>query len=306
MGKIGVVIVTFNRLEKLKTALECFEQQTVKPAYLLVVDNASTDGTVEYLKSWQDAPGAFSRQVVFSPENTGGSGGFHMGLAAARQLDAPWIWLSDDDAFPETDALEKTEAFLASPPCLEAEISAVCGAVINNGSYDLEHRRTIARQGLRVVEQSCPAENYEKPWFALDTVSYVGIIIRKGALDTAGITEKGFFIWFDDTEHSLRLGKAGKMFCISGVRIHHDMATTQTELNWKQYYGIRNKLIAIRRHFPRPCFAYSCASCTFRALVDLIHGGQRRKRGKLTLAAIRDARREKLGLHETYRPGWKP
>jgi GT2 family glycosyltransferase len=41
---IGVVLVTFNRLEKLKIALGSYDKQTVKPKYILVVDNKSTDG----------------------------------------------------------------------------------------------------------------------------------------------------------------------------------------------------------------------------------------------------------------------
>ena len=51
--EIGVVLVTFNRLEKLKIALEAYERQTVKPKYILVVDNNSTDGTREYLENWK-------------------------------------------------------------------------------------------------------------------------------------------------------------------------------------------------------------------------------------------------------------
>lgn len=47
--QIGVVLVTFNRLEKLKIALESFENQTCSPKYLLVVNNASTDGTGDFL-----------------------------------------------------------------------------------------------------------------------------------------------------------------------------------------------------------------------------------------------------------------
>ena len=48
--KIGAVVVTFNRLSKLKLSLEKFEEQIHIPSYIIVVDNASTDGTSEYLK----------------------------------------------------------------------------------------------------------------------------------------------------------------------------------------------------------------------------------------------------------------
>ena len=48
--KIGAVVVTYNRLDKLKKALESFEKQLYLPAYVIVADNASTDGTAQYLQ----------------------------------------------------------------------------------------------------------------------------------------------------------------------------------------------------------------------------------------------------------------
>ena len=47
--KFGVVLVTYNRLDKLKIALECYEKQKYLPKNIIVVNNASTDGTKEFL-----------------------------------------------------------------------------------------------------------------------------------------------------------------------------------------------------------------------------------------------------------------
>ena len=62
--KIGVVIVTYNRLEKLKIALKKFENQTKKQAYILVVNNASNDGTLEYLNDWKKNKSAYNKFVI--------------------------------------------------------------------------------------------------------------------------------------------------------------------------------------------------------------------------------------------------
>ena len=53
MLKIAAVIVTYNRLDKLKKALVSYESQSVKPQYIIVVNNASTDSTQEYLEKWK-------------------------------------------------------------------------------------------------------------------------------------------------------------------------------------------------------------------------------------------------------------
>ena len=70
------MIVTFNRLEKLRKALVCFEQQEVVPVFLLIVDNHSTDGTIEYLQKWEKENGRFERRVLYLDANIGGSGGY--------------------------------------------------------------------------------------------------------------------------------------------------------------------------------------------------------------------------------------
>lgn len=304
--KIGVVLVTYNRLEKLKIALSSFDQQFQTPAYMIVVDNASTDGTAELLAQWTKQPSSYPRTVITKQENTGGSGGFYTGLEAAVDRDADWIWLSDDDAFPEADALEKAAAFITEQADRTAEISAFCGAVINNGEVDLEHRRTLAIEGCRVAEYSCPVEEYQKPYFPLDVISYVGIIIHKPHLKRAGLTSKDFFIWFDDTEHSVRLGKTGKMYCVPAIRIHHDMPPQNNSLNWKVYYGRRNRLLTIKWNFPAKCYRFELLRLTKWAFADLLHKGERRIHGKLLLCAVKDALFEKQGLHSLYRPGWKP
>lgn len=69
--KIGVVIVTYNRLEKLKIALASYEKQTIKPQYILVVNNHSTDDTKEYLETWQKNLSPIDKKVIHLEQNTG-------------------------------------------------------------------------------------------------------------------------------------------------------------------------------------------------------------------------------------------
>lgn len=61
---IGVVIVTFNRINKLKKALETFDLQTVLPDYVVVVNNASTDNTLNYLNEWKNKKSTYSKYVI--------------------------------------------------------------------------------------------------------------------------------------------------------------------------------------------------------------------------------------------------
>ena len=97
--RIVAVVVTYNRLallQRLVTRLTAVPQLDE----VLVVDNASTDGTGSWL---EDAP-VSSRTL---PTNSGGAGGFHEGLAWAVERGADLVWLMDDDGLPDEDCLAR-------------------------------------------------------------------------------------------------------------------------------------------------------------------------------------------------------
>lgn len=303
--KIGVVIVTFNRVEKLKTTLKLFAEQSMLPSYVLVVNNASTDTTCKYLQEWKQLNDGFNKFVITTEHNSGGSGGFYIGLEAAEKLDSDWIWVSDDDAFPEQDAIENASLFLNNHCSDLNEISAISGQVINKGKIDIAHRKIMFRKGLNVVEKFLPEEAYKQPFFELNCFSYVGTIINKRKLFEVGLTNKDYFLWWDDTEHSLRLSKVGKILCVPKIMIHHDVTNGTGEFTWKTYYGFRNMADLYRRHFPRICYEYFTFKLTCKTYVrDVL--GKDKEENKAIRCSLRDCRNRRFGIHEIYKPGWKP
>ena len=68
-NKICVVIVTYNRLEKLKRALLCYVNQKYLPSCIVVVDNCSTDGTSAFLKGWCEENRQVFPYIVRFPKN---------------------------------------------------------------------------------------------------------------------------------------------------------------------------------------------------------------------------------------------
>ncbi len=303
--KIGVVIVTYNRLEKLKTTLKLFAKQSVLPSYVLVVNNASTDDTGDFLWKWSQQDEGFDKFVITTKYNTGGSGGFYTGLESAERMSTEWIWLSDDDAFPEQDALAEASRFLQNYEGKQDELAAICGQVINKGRIDLSHRKIMRRKGLNVVEEFLPEMEYEKKCFELNCFSYVGAIIHKKKLMEAGLPNKDYFLWWDDTEHSLRLSKVGKILCIPKIKIHHDVTNGAGEFTWKTYYGFRNMADLYKRHFPKICYVYFTLKLTCKTyLRDLL--GKDKEENKAIRCSLRDCRNGRFGIHEIYKPGWKP
>lgn len=256
MAGIGVVLVTYNRLEKLKIALRSYAAQTRQPDYIIVIDNCSTDGTAEFLRAWREteSEGAesesteagFRRIVRRLPENTGGSGGFYEGLRLAQQMEAEWIFVADDDAYPEPDALQMLGEYADS-----CSAAALCTEVLVGGKTDTWHRRRLTKRHGILYEALISAEEYgSRKAFSLDIFSYVGSMIRKEALLKAGLPNPDFFIGYDDSEHSIRLRKTGRILCVPAAKVIHDSPDAEGDVwNWKKYYIIRNKLYSVRKHF---------------------------------------------------------
>ena len=301
---ICVVLVTFNRRADLEKTLALYEKQTYKPRAILVVDNHSNDGTDTFLRAWQSEESEIRHLVRTMPENVGGSGGFYAGMEWAQTYeDCDWIFVSDDDAMPHTDALEQIVSFTQKHPALAEECSAICGVVDAGDHYALGHRARICKGNpIGMIDKPVQVKEYEKEYFFVDFFSYIGTCIRTSALRKAGLTRKDFFIYSDDFEHALRIGKQGKMVCLPAcVLCHMDNNPYSKEASWRDYYATRNVLIMYRAHFG--AFAAFRRACMRR--FTGLRSGNRLKR-KVIADAIRDAKKGVTGLHPVYRPGWNP
>ena len=98
-------MVTFNRLPLLQKLVERLGQVDGL-AEVLVVDNASSDGTGDWLAA-RPTTGEVPLSGRTLTTNRGGAGGFHDGLAWAIDRDADLVWLMDDDGLPDVDCLDQ-------------------------------------------------------------------------------------------------------------------------------------------------------------------------------------------------------
>lgn len=308
--KIGVVIVTYNRLDKLKIALESYERQTFKPKYILVVNNNSTDNTKEYLNNWKQDNSKIEKIVVNLDKNTGGSGGFYEGLRNSLELDLDWVWVADDDAYPDKNAFNLANEYIETH--MEDNLSAICGTVYKSDgkTIDCSHRRNIYTKPFhRIAQPYSKNKDYDKAEFEINGFSYVGTMINKEKLLQTELTQKDYFIYYDDTEHSYRLSKLGKIICIPKIKIIHDAPHSDMSqiVKWKLYYLVRNTLDFIRTNFNEKYFKEACIEVPLKFKVAVFLFGKDKKYGyQMINTAVEDAKMGKTGLHEIYKPGWDP
>lgn len=308
--RVTVVLVTFNRLEKLKIALSCYEKQTYKIEKIIIVDNCSTDGTIDFLKKWLDSKTNFDKEVVYLSENTGGAGGFGAGMEHAlnlvnsMQLKTDWILVSDDDAFPNDDAIEKMIAYYQKQEVeKQNEIVALSSAVVNHGQIHESHRSRIEKDFFRIRFVGVDKKYYNTDGFEIDLFSYVGTMIKVSALKNVGTTLRDLFIYGDDNEHSLRLGKIGKLVCVPASVFVHDTPGVETrKIGWHNYYNRRNQLYILKEYFP---LRYFINRFFKRYILDIsILSKNTSEKKKLFKTAQMDALKNKLGKHPVYKPGF--
>ena len=304
---VDVVIVTYNRLEKLKKAIASYENQTRTFRNMIVVNNHSTDGTQEFLEAWKKEKAAFSKYVISTDDNLGGSGGYYLGQKMAMQLAADWIFLADDDAYAYPNMMESFYYYAEQlDHCL---VSAVCGTVFHaDGTIDYNHRSRYVKSNRRFVYRiPSQPDDYKQKEFEIDYLSYVGSFINGKALSKVGPVDARFFIFWDDSEHSLRLKKFGRIMCVPSIRIIHDDGKTaysreeeKSIITWKDYYLVRNEIVTYKRHFPWAALHQlrKALGARFKSSYknDLL--------GTIKWDALKDAWLGRLGKHRLYKPGW--
>lgn len=301
--KIGAVVVTYNRLEKLKVSLKKFEEQIQQPSYVIVANNASTDGTAEYLDQWKQEPSGFERIVITMDSNMGGSGGFHAGIKKGLELEAEWIWVSDDDAFPQEDALKQASDYLEAQKDLAA-ISAICGKVIKDGEMDIAHGKMYFKRGIHICEAAAPVEKYTQKEFEMSTFTYVGTIMNKSKLLQAGLPNKDYFIYWDDLEHGMRMRQIGKIICVPAIVAYHNVGKESEGINWKLYYSYRNMIDTYHKHFKGACYDYFCLKIWVKIILNTLTG-KKKPEINILQTAFSDARHQRFGIHPVYKPGWE-
>ena len=108
MKRVITVVVTYNRKDLLKEGLQALLSSDYENNRILIVDNASTDGTSEMLTEYID-----NRKVFYfnTGKNMGGSYGFSFGSKKAVEMGCDYVWLMDDDCIVKKDSLSKLVLF---------------------------------------------------------------------------------------------------------------------------------------------------------------------------------------------------
>jgi rhamnopyranosyl-N-acetylglucosaminyl-diphospho-decaprenol beta-1,3/1,4-galactofuranosyltransferase len=189
--RVCAVIVTYNRPELLKRCVGAVLKQTMRPAAIVVVDNCSQMPA-------KDALGEYAKdvQVVRLGQNTGGAGGFHVGLAEAFRQGFDAAWLMDDDGMPTDgclaallDAIGRTDLVLCNPLVVD-----------ENSPEKLVFGLGISGQVLRSTQQAL--EHADSDGLLRGTLNpFNGTLVTRQCYERLGDIKYECFIWGDEEEY---------------------------------------------------------------------------------------------------------
>lgn len=248
MVNVAAVVVTHNRLEKLKTVIRSIEAQSLPVSLLLIIDNASTDGTAEYLAGITPS---VPHEIVTMTTNTGGAGGFAEGMLRGYAAGADHVWIMDDDCYPQVEALEKLVAgFDSAVDELGPDVPFACSVVtftdgaiceMNNPVPTWDWGRLLVKGQNSVMVTAC---------------SFVSVLIPRDAIAEFGLPYRDYFIWFDDREYTMRLTNRCPGVQVLDSIVVHDMgdnrgvnfAMAGPANAWKFAHGVRNEASYLLHH----------------------------------------------------------
>jgi rhamnopyranosyl-N-acetylglucosaminyl-diphospho-decaprenol beta-1,3/1,4-galactofuranosyltransferase len=240
------VVVTYNRRDLLLESLAAVLAQDRAPDKVIVVDNASEDGTAAAVRDKFPAV-----HLTELKRNSGGAGGFAAGLALALADGADLVWLMDDDTVPEPGALaallaarDRMLARAGRAPALVA--SQVLWTDGREHPMNTPRRKPFAARAERLAAAAVGC-------VPIRSASFVSILVDAGEAGRRGLPRAAYFLWNDDFEFTTRLlrGNTG-LLCPASVVVHKTatFGSTDVDPGERFFYEVRNKIWMFRDNAP--------------------------------------------------------
>jgi len=246
---VCAVVVTFNRKDLLIECLESLENQTQKVDTILIVDNFSNDGTNNLLleKKYIDIlpPENISEPFTIETkkenqvikyikmnENSGGAGGFHMGIKTALEEEFDWVWLMDDDVEVDKNALSELLTYKELSKCIQPSRSILKNGIFYwDGYLDVETMHRVA-----LFDSNFQGS---KEYTYTNLGCFEGMLLHKDIIEKVGYPDKRFFIGYDDTMYGLKISRHTNILLTKKVLMNKKIDKKRYS-SFSAYYFIRN------------------------------------------------------------------
>ena len=241
---VYIVILNTNRRDDTLVCLKSLSQNTYKNLKIIVLDNSSTDGSVEAIR-----PAFPDVQIINLTENRGYAGNNNVGVEESIKQGADWVLVLNEDTILDPDCMTELVKVGESNPKIgivgpmvyhhnEPNVIQSAGGML--GKYwQSEHL------GQNELDRGQFKEPHSVEW-----ISGCAILIRRAAIEQAGMLDASFFIYWEETEWCIRIARSGwQIIHVPQAKIWHK--GVQRDYQPKPsftYYGTRNHLLTLSKH----------------------------------------------------------
>ena len=210
MNSIVSVIVTYNRKKLLRESVQALLNQTCENLDIYIIDNASTDGTYEYMLDIID-----NAKVMYfnTNKNLGGAGGFQYGIRKAVKSGYDKIWIMDDDTICTPTALEM---LMKADKDLNGNYGFICSDVkwIDGAPCVMN----VPNLDSKWIEST---EELKEGYVRCKQCSFVSCFFKSSIVKEVGLPIKEFFVWGDDAEYTKRISDLYPSYFIPQSQVVH-------------------------------------------------------------------------------------
>lgn len=294
---VSAVVISWNARELTLRCLDSLARATYPQLDVIVVDNHSHDETAAAVAERHPTV-----EVLLLDTNRGFAGGVNAGLERARATGADHVFLLNNDATIDPDAIEPLVAAAA-----DASVGAVCSQILHEGAETIWYAGATydPRRGHQGRHSG-----YGKPPLPKDTPPYPtdracggAMLVSRAALDRVGGLDEALFAYAEDVDWSLRARAVGlELLVAPGSVVRHRVSASSGGASspGSVYYALRNGLVVAERAAPlgRLGTARRRAEAVSAFGVQALLSEAPLRGVRAVLAGFMDAHRRRLGQRE--------
>jgi len=213
---VSIVVVSWNRRDLLRTVLTRIREQGYRNVEVIVVDNASTDGSPEMVR--REFPEAC---LTVQSENLG-VGAYNIGFARSG---GKYVVGLDDDSWPAADAIGKAVRMMET----HGDVGIIAFRILHPDSgFDFSH--------------DWPSE--------VTAMIGCGFMVRRDTLEQAGYYDDSFFLYCNEVDLAIRVWDLGKRVVYAPeIVAYHQASSLHRSPSRTVYYNVRNSMWFFYKYF---------------------------------------------------------
>jgi hypothetical protein len=241
---VVIVILNTNRRDDTLACLASLEHSTYRDQRIVVLDNASSDGSIAAIQAAFPAV-----QIIELAENRGYAGNNNVGIKSALEQGADWILVLNEDTIVDPACLEHMVHVAESDPRV-----GIVGPMV----YHYDEPTTIQSAGgslgrhwdSRHIGQNEPDTRQFTQPHHVDWISGCAILVRRAVVEQVGMLDERFFYYWEETEWCLRAARRGwRILHVPQAKLWHK----GVQRNYRPkpsvaYYNTRNRLLMLMKH----------------------------------------------------------